>query len=238
MTDKTSSTDVLDPVERRRHSRSYVAGVALLSHPGQSDSGACLIRNLSTSGALLLSCPPLAPGDSYRMVLTAPGLMGEEIDAQVNRAGTTADGAPWAAVEFTSMSDAQAGRLRHVIELELRAANAPAVLVVDGSIPNLQVAAEHLAAHSRRAHLANTSLQVVNWLNEHGRRIALALVGYGFAGSTCQELLEFLGETYPTIHRTQLDCPPDSGAIRSLLDRAEAETARHAPWRMSDFIHP
>lgn len=169
------------------------------------------------------------------MVLTAPGLMGEEIDARVHRAGTTKDGAPWAAVEFLRMSEAQVSRLHHVINLELLTANAPAVLVVDGVVGALQAVAEQLAKHSRRAHLANTSLQAINWLNEHGRRIALALVGEGFTGSTRTDLLDFVGETYPGIHRAELDCAPNSEGLRNLLDRVEAESPQHAPWRMSDF---
>ncbi|MGE5786518.1 MAG: PilZ domain-containing protein [Myxococcales bacterium] len=233
MSEKTSSTGVLDPVERRRHSRSYVAGVALLSSRGQGESGACLVRNLSTNGALLLSSPPLAPGETCRMVLTAPGLMGEEIDAQVHRAGTTKDGAPWAAVEFLRMTDAQAERLRHVINLELLAADAPAVLVVDGSMDNLKCAAAQLATHSRRAHLAVTSLQAINWLNEHGRRIALALIGDGFAGSTRQEFLDFIGENYPRIHRAEVDCALSVELLRAVLDRVEAESPNHSPWRLS-----
>lgn len=172
------------------------------------------------------------------MVLTAPGLMGEEIDARVHRAGTTKDGAPWAAVEFVRMSEAQASRLHHVINLELLTANAPAVLVVDGVVGALQAVADQLATHSRRAHLANTSLQAVNWLNEHGRRIALALVGDGFTGSTRKDLLDFIGETHPGIHRAELDCAPSSDGLRNLLDRVEAEGPQHAPWRMSDFGDP
>jgi hypothetical protein len=169
------------------------------------------------------------------MVLTAPGLMGEEVDAQVHRAGTTKDGAPWAAVEFVSMSDAQAARLRHVIDLELSAANAPAVLVVDGSIQKLQAAASHFATHSRRTHLANTSLQAINWLNEHGRRIALALVGDDVAGTTGEALLGFIAESFPKIHRARLDCPATAESLRLLLDRVEADSSEHKPWYLSDF---
>lgn len=169
------------------------------------------------------------------MVLTAPGLMGEEIDAHVHRAGTTKDGAQWAAVEFLRMTDAQADRLRHVINLELLATDAPAVLVVDGSMANLQDAATQLATHSRRAHLAVTSLQAINWLNEHGRRIALALIGDGFAGSTRQEFFEYLGENYPRIHRAEVDCSLSTELLRALLDRVEAESPNHAPWRLSEL---
>jgi len=235
VTEKTPSTGALDHVERRRHSRSYVAGVALLSHKGQSDSGACLVRNLSTNGALLLSSPPLAAGETCRMVLTAPGLMGEEIDARVHRAGTTKDGAPWAAVEFLGMTDAQTDRLRHVINLELLGADAPAVLVVDGSMDHLQAAAAQLATHSRRAHLAITSLQAINWLNEHGRGIALALIGDGFAGSTREEFLEYIGESYPRIHRAAVDCALSIELLCTVLDRVEAESPNHPPWRLSEL---
>ena len=172
------------------------------------------------------------------MVLTAPGLMGEEVDAHVHRSGTTKDGAPWAAVEFLGMSESQAERLRHVIELELQVANAPAVMVVDGPMESLRTAAGHFASHSRRTHLANTSLQAINWLNEHGRRIALALVGEGIAGTSGSELLEYIGENYPTIHRARLDCPVTPDALRLMLDRVEAESAEHAPWCLSDFVEP
>jgi hypothetical protein len=233
--DKTSSTGLLDDTERRRHSRSYVAGVAMLSHPKHHDTGACLIRNLSTSGALLLSSPPLAPGDTCRMVLTAPGLMGEAVDALVKRAGTASDGAAWAAVEFLELSEEMSHRLRRVVCLELIAPDTPAVLVVDGSEATLKATADQLAKHSRKAHLASTTVIAVDWLNERGRRIALALVGSNIVGTTPAGLLSYIGEEFPKIHRAELDRMPSEEMLRRLLDRIESEPAQHAPWRLSEF---
>ncbi len=235
MVDSVSSTGALDTIERRLHSRSHVAGVALVSHPDHGDTGACLVRNLSSGGALLLSSPPLAAGVICRMVLTAPGLMGEQIEARVNRAGTTSDGAAWAAVEFLGMSEDQSLRLKRVISLELSMANAPAALVVDGRAAMLETVAAQLATHSRRSHLANSALTAVDWLNERGRHIAVALVGEEILGTTPTALFDYIGETFPQLHRVELDVAPAESSLRRLLDQAEAESAQHAPWHLSEF---
>ena len=235
MVDQDPSSGPLDTLERRRHSRSYVAGVALVSHPNHCDTGACLVRNLSTNGALLLSSPPLAPGETCRMVLTAPGLMGEQIEARVHRSGTTNDGAPWAAVEFVEMTEAQVLRLKHVIGLELTKSDAPAALIVDGRATVLGFIAGQLAHHSRPSHLANTALNAVAWLNERGRDISVAMIGQDILGTTASELLEYIGSEFPKIHRVVLDREASEDMLRRLLDRCEAEDAVHLPWHLSDF---
>jgi hypothetical protein len=226
---------MLDDTERRRHSRSYVAGVAMLSHPKHGDTGACLVRNLSAGGALLLSSPPLAPGDTCHMVLTAPGLMGEAVDALVQRVGTSSDGAAWAAVEFLGLSEEMSHRLRRVVSLELLAPDTPAVLLVDGSEATLKAAADQLAKCSRKTYLASTAVMAIDWLNERGRHIALALVGDNIVGTTPHALLSYVGEEFPKIHRAELDRAPSEASLRRLLDRIESETAQHAPWRLSEF---
>jgi hypothetical protein len=235
LTSSDSSTGPLDTTERRRHSRSYVAGVAVVSNPHHDDTGACLVRNLSPGGALLLSSPPLAPGETCRMVLTAPGLMGEQIEIRVNRAGSTSDGAAWAAVEFVGVSEAQSLRLKRVISLELSMADAPAALVVDGRSSVLEAVAAQLAAHSRRSHLANSALTAVDWLNARKPHIAVALVGEQILGTTPAALLDYIGEAFPEVHRIELDRLPLESSLSQLLDRAEAESAQHAPWCLSEF---
>lgn len=235
MTTADSSKGPLDPIERRRHSRSYVAGVAVVTHPGHADTGACLVRNLSPGGALLLSSPPLSPGETCRLVLTAPGLMGEQIEARVHRAGATSDGAAWTAVEFLGMTETQMLRLKRVVALELGAADAPAALVVDGSSAQLQTIAAHLATHSRRSYLANSALTAIQWLDEQSRGIAIVLAGEKILGTTATALLDYVGETYPRMHRIEIDVAPTEAALRQALDRAESEPASHPPWRLSEL---
>jgi hypothetical protein len=158
--------------------------------------------------------------------------MGEELEARVNRAGTTSDGAAWAAVEFTDVTNVKLSRLRRVVELEQLLANAPAVLVADGNPIRLQAIAANLAQHSRRTHLATTSLMTVNWLNERNRHIALALIGNDIQGTTQTDLLEYIGEMYPRIHRTRLFGTPTDATLVTMLDRAESEPASHEPWEL------
>jgi hypothetical protein len=210
--------------------------MALVSHPLHGDNDACLVRNLSANGALLLSSPPLSPGDTCLLVLTAPGLMGEELEARVSRAGTTSDGSAWAAVEFFDVTDVKLERLRRVVDLEQVLANAPAVLVVDGLYVTLQIIADLLAHHSRRTHLADTSLAAINWLNERNRHIALALIGNNIRGTTQAELLDYIGETYPHIHRVRMDQTPTDAQLCHLLDRTEADVTEHPPWSLDSSV--
>jgi hypothetical protein len=216
--------------ERRKHSRCYVAGVAVVSRPNHVGSDACLVRNLSVGGAMLLSSPPLPVGERCRVALTAPGLMGEEFSARIVRSGTATDGASWAAVEFHELSLGALERLERLVSLELSRAAAPAVLVVDSNAWKLAYITEQLAQHSRRTLLANTPLTAANWLVERSNEIALALVGVRMGSSVADELLALLAQRYPTIHRALFDEPFSGASMRRLLDRVEAEDPRHDPW--------
>jgi hypothetical protein len=125
--------------------------------------------------------------------------------------------------------------LEHAVHLELLLGAAPAVLIVDGSTARLQTLAAKLAEQSRRAHLANTSLIAVDWLNGRSRDIAVAMVGDNIAGTTQTALLSYLGDEFPDIHRVLLDCEPTAEALRRMLDCVESEVTTHAPWRLDEI---
>lgn len=178
---------------------------------------------------MLLSCPPVAPGEDYRIALAAPGLMGEQLQVRVTRTGETQEGSTWAAVEFEHLTKDAQERIQAVIALEQRLDTAPLVLVIDDSDEHLVQLAEHLTHHSRRALLAKTFLMAVSCLNELGAHVGLIIVQQGFAGDS-SELLLYLREYYPSIHLAVYVDPPSEATVSQLLDRTEVEPYGHQPW--------
>ncbi|HEY5956898.1 MAG TPA: PilZ domain-containing protein, partial [Polyangiaceae bacterium] len=132
-----------NPIERRRHVRTYVPIVATVYSEAFRNGVTCLVSNISIGGALLASTPCLDIGTECRVTLSPIGAPKLAIDSRVLRQGRYSDGSPWVAVQFLVSSATDLKALEAMVARAVLAGRNRAILVADGDASRLlQVATE------------------------------------------------------------------------------------------------
>lgn len=217
-------------LERRRHLRADVAAVATL-YVGEDCRGHYLVRNLSVGGALLVSGPALPSGTSCQVVLRGPGLGSTAVPlaAETLRASSTR-GEPGLAIAFQALPKAIEETLAAVVQGASEQTGRRAILVVDSDLDALATLAEDLARLGQRPLLARTPLEAVRWICDLETRIDAAFVSSSGVPGGGADLLAFIGEEFPHVHRVLVHGPLPAADLLALLDESSASTSLRAPW--------
>lgn len=218
------------PDERRRHVRTYVPIVATIYSDAFRSGVTCLVHNISIGGALFMSAPRLEIGTDCRVALSPIGAPRLEINSRVLRKGKHSDGNPWVAVEFVASSATDPDALEAMIARAVPAGRNRAVLVADGDANCLRQAAAEVEQRNLQPLLSSTRSQAIRWLESEGPRVVVALVGLRLDHGSATELLAWLGDDFPGLHRAVLQGPLAEGSLDRLLKRVATEPAPTVPW--------
>jgi len=214
--------------DRRSAPRAHVALVASLFQ-GEECIGQYLVRNLSLGGVLLISGPILAPGSACRVVLRGACVSHLSVAGETLRTAPTA-GEAGLAVSFRDVTPSLQAELQHVVDEAMQSVDRPGVLVYDADADTLAALAEDLHLLGRRALLALTPLEAVRWLCDAHARVETALVGlHGRAGAG-PDLLAFVAEEFPGVHRVLLHDDVAADELLAAIEESNARALLSKPW--------
>jgi hypothetical protein len=217
-------------VERRRHLRAYIP-ISVSIHSSRyytADDG--ILQNLSEGGALLACHEHHEVGEGIRVVLHLPGGGDVFLSAAVSRLQRAADDTYVVALSFDSLGPDTARHLDEIVRSEAANHHCRAVLVTDSSPKRLHPLADQLMMRGYRPLLATTALQATSWLETEAEAIVMVLVGEDLRSGSADALLEWLGESYPKLHRARFRPPIDGTRLQRALDRAASTAAPALPW--------
>jgi hypothetical protein len=216
--------------DRRRHQRAYVPAVASLLLD-ENCVGKCLVRNLSVSGALLLGAPVLPPGTPCHIVLQGPGVGVLRLFGMTVRARAT-EGESGLAIEFRDVCSEVCEQLRRLVESAMDERFSPAVLVVDGEVSTLIELAEGLGRLGHRTLLALTPLEAVRWLCDLSTSVESVLVSSSGLSGSGTDLLAFIGEEFPCIHRVLVHDELPAGEMLAVIGESNARAHLSRPFSL------
>lgn len=219
--------------DRRLHPRAYVPAVATLVIDGAA-VGKCLVRNLSQSGALLLGAPVLAAGTPCELILDGPSVGTLRLLGNTVRARAT-EGESGLAVHFCGMPSEIEERLRRVVRDAQATHSLPSTLVVDADVTALVELAQGLECLGRRPLLAITPLEAVRWLCDLAVRIEAVLVSSSELSGTGADLLAFIGEERPEIHRVLVHEDLSASEMLALIGESNVRTQLVRPWTLDSL---
>lgn len=225
-------TDMVQP-DRRLHPRAYVPAVASLVLDS-AIVGKCLVRNLSQSGALLLGAPALAPGTVCELVLAGPGIGTLRLAGQSVRARAT-EGESGLAVRFCGIPADVEEQLRRVVEDAQASRALPSTLVVNPDVATLVDLALDLERLGRRPLLAITPLEAVRWLCDGAVNIEAVLVGSNDLGGSGADLLAFIGEECPGVHRVLVHGELSASETLALVSESKVRAKLLQPWTLDSL---
>lgn len=128
-TQVSEPTPDVTPKERRRYPRTIShTTCSLRTRHGTHEY---VVRNLSVCGALLVDGPQLGKHARVQAVLHIPLYPDIRVLAKVTRRGTTEDGEPFIAVEFTHGSDTTEDHIQSALLSELERSHTDGVLPAD-----------------------------------------------------------------------------------------------------------
>jgi hypothetical protein len=131
------------------------------------------------------------------------------LSGRVVRAGAT-EGEAGLAFGFEAVPPEVEAQLRRVVEGAYEQRYAPSVLIVDGDIGALAGLAEDVGKLGHRPLLAVTPLEAVRWLCDLETAVGTAVVSCGGLSGSSADLLAFVGEEFPAVHRVLVhgELPP------------------------------
>lgn len=190
-------------VERRKWPRAQFSAMARVSLPDRP-SEVFGIHNLSAGGALLEGDGGFVVGDTIEILIELPGYDYVSMDARVLRVEKNERGNPIFAVTFPGIDAALEDAIHNAVLdhlEEIHTQRAPLVLVVDSNQKVCHNLSRDLEAHDRVVLSALSSRDAIDLLRSDTSRFDTTFVDL-FPGRTDGiELLTFLRESYPSIHR-------------------------------------
>lgn len=216
--------------ERRTHLRAYVPIVVTMRSWHQPIGASGLLQNLSEGGALVTcqECP--STDEDIIITFHIPGGDDLRLNAVVRRTGRWSDGCFWVAMRFEHVIAAEAKAIGDSIRAELASRTSRAVLVADEGMHALRNASDVLLVRGYRPLLASTLLQARSRLESENDAVILALVGVKLASGSGEQLLDWLGEVHPRLHRAVLTRPLDGKSLQVAIDRSAIEGPPRIPW--------
>jgi CheY-like chemotaxis protein len=216
---------------RRRYSRRELIATALVFSP-QRMHGSFLVQDLSAGGACLIGHLEVPLGARLTLLLQFPGKAPFPVAATVVRH----DGPPArarTAVTFSDLTaeheDAIQETIKDALERE-RARLAATVLVLAPEGDNRDALEDDLRALGVEPVGVSTPLEALAWLERPGARIATALVDVSPGASTGLDVLEFLGEHHPDIHRVVMADEVRPFRLDLALRSGRAHRVLRKPW--------
>lgn len=214
--------------DRRRHQRAYVPAVASVLMDNAC-VGHYLVRNLSASGALLLGGPILPEKSQCRLVLQGPGVGLLRLSGYTVR-GAVTEGETGMAVRFRDLPSELEEQLRSVVQDAFDHRFSPSTLVVDADIGALAGLAEDLGRLGHRTILAITPLEAVRWLCDLETIVEVAVVSTGGVSGNGADLLAFIGEEFPAIHRVLIHGELPGQELLALYGESGARACVRRPY--------
>jgi CheY-like chemotaxis protein len=226
----------VDFSDRRRQARARDLDMTAVVRGENGDTGSFVVENLSSSGARLVGAIAFGEGERVAIALSGDGMQTIELAAEVVRAQL--HDASWAvAVRFRDLPDPIHDTIQRVVMHALarqRLAARKIVMVVDDERA-IQVALSHeLTLLGLEPHAVATPRGVVGCLQDPSLEVHTAFVDLGLGVCDGLDVVAYLAEAYPGIHRVVM-----SGAREDDLRRAVASGKAHAmlrkPWDRSDL---
>ena len=233
--------------ERRSHPRFAALSPALVV--GEAGMVCpCLVEDLSGGGACITGAPGLVVGEMVRLLLQLPGRRPFSLDGRVVRRLPDAGPAARFGLSFARMTGPAVRSLDDTVaSLQLDRLQGDAlVLVVNGSTRSCATLVHDLHGMGHRAIGVTTCLDAIEWLLDGGGHIATALVDQVLGDGPGIELLTFLADEYPQVHRVLLCDPlrplhpgaaddpyPASVLLPRPWARAQLQAALHLTGRLS-----
>lgn len=218
--------------DRRKHLRAYIPIAATLKCHRAPIPQDGLLQNLSEGGALVACRSEFELGELLQIVLHMPGGGDIRMQAVATRSGRYSDNTAYVAVAFQPPMQQAAQVIDEYIRSEAANRHSRAVLVIDGLSERLRLASELLVTRGYRPLLATTALQVTSLLETESDSVVLALIGSTLQSGSVIALVEWLGETYPTLHRAILGDSINGTRLQNTLDRVPREHPPATPWTL------
>jgi CheY-like chemotaxis protein len=215
---------------RRRYSRREVLATAMVFSP-QKMHGNFLVRDLSAGGASLVGHLEAPLGTKLTVMLQFPGKPPFPVAATVIRHDT--HGAERTAVIFSDLTaeheDAIHETITEALERE-RARMSATVLVLAPEGASRDALEDDLRALGVEPVGVGTPLEALSWIERPGARIATALIDVSPGASTGLDVLEFLGEHHPDIHRVAMADEVRPFRLDLALRSGRAHRVLRKPW--------
>src|SRR2546421_5876703 len=189
---------------RRRHLRREVMATARVFSVDKMH-GNFLVQDLSAGGACLVPDLDLEAGTRLTLLLEFPGKEWSfAVTATVVRHDNLGLTRARTAVTFTGLTAEQEDTIQETIVEALereRARREATVLVLAPEDETRDALQEDLRALGRQSVGVATPLEVLDWLERPGSRIATVMVDVSLGAGHGLDVLEFLGEHHPRIQR-------------------------------------
>jgi hypothetical protein len=217
---------------RRRYSRREVLATATVFSP-QKLHGSFLVQDLSAGGACLIGHLEAPAGTKLTLLLQFPGKPPFPVAAFVVRHDSAGPYRDRTAVTFFDLSAEQEDAIQETITEALereRARMAATVLVLAPAGDSRDALEDDLRALGVEPVGVATPLEALDWIERPGARIVTALIDVSPGASTGLDVLEFLGEHHPDIHRVVMADEVRPFRLDLALRSGRAHRVLRKPW--------
>jgi CheY-like chemotaxis protein len=225
-----SSESVLP--ENRRHARSEVVATAVIFSPKEMH-GSFLVQDLSAGGACLMGHFDTAPGMRLTLLLHVPGKPAFSLAAVVVRHDRLGPTRERTAVTFVGVTAEQEDTIQEAIVASLereRARRAATVLVISPDDDSCGALERDLHALGVQAAAVATPLEALAWLERPDARIATVVVDVSPGAAQGLDVLDFVGENHPRIHRVVMADELRPFRLDLALRSGRAHRVLKKPW--------
>jgi hypothetical protein len=153
------------------------------------------------------------------------------LSGRIIRARAT-EGESGLAIEFHEVCPEVSDQLRRLVESALEERFSPAVLAVDGEVTTLIELAEGLCRLGHRMLLALTPLEAVRWLCDLSTSVETVLVSSSGPSGSGTDLLAFIGDEFPGIHRVLVHDELPAGEMLAAIGESNARAHLSRPFSL------
>jgi hypothetical protein len=217
---------------RRRHSRREVMATAMVFSP-EKMHGTFLVQDLSAGGACLVGHLDPEVQGPLTLLLQFPGKTPFAVTARVARHDHAGLSSSRTAVTFVDLTGEQEDVIQQAIATAVereRARLRATVLVLAPDDESRDALETDLRALGLEPVGVSTPLEALAWLERPGNRITTALVDVSPGGPVGLDVLEFLGEHYPTIQRVVMADEGRPFRLDLALSSGRAHRVLRKPW--------
>lgn len=224
-------------IENRRHRRSEVVAT-VTAFSSDKLFGTFLVQDLSAGGACLLGDVAVPLGTRVNMFLQFAGRPVLSLTATVVRHAQEGSAHHQTAVSFADLRPDQEDAIHEAIVAALERENArraATVLVIAPDDESRDVLESDLRALGHEAVGVTTPLEALAWLERPGARISTVVIDVSPGAAQGLDVLEFLGEHHPRIHRVVMADELRPFRLDLALRSGRAHRVLHKPWDRHDL---
>jgi CheY-like chemotaxis protein len=219
---------------RRRHPRREVMATARVFSV-EKMHGNFLVQDLSAGGACLVPDFQAAAGARLTLLLEFPGRPSASfaVTAVVVRHDALGLTRARTAVSFVGLTAEQEDTIQEIIVAALereRSRREATVLVLGPESETRDALQEDLRALGLQSVGVATPLEVLDWLERPGSRIATVMVDVSIEAGHGLDVLDFLGEHHPRIQRVVMADELRPFRLDLALRSGRAHRILHKPW--------